>query len=89
MTKLALDIIRKKTSIEVIKKEENQMTNPSRQNKIKNGNTFNGYCFVCHSFGHKAMDWKKLEKGYTRKSKNSIRCWRCNFVGQQKNFVIQ
>jgi hypothetical protein len=68
------------------KEEENQMTDPSSQNKIKKGNTFNGYCFSCHSFGHKAMDCKKLEKGYTRKSKNSIRCWRCNFVGHTTKF---
>jgi hypothetical protein len=27
------------------------------------------------------MDCKKLEKGYERKSKHSIRCWRCNFFG--------
>jgi hypothetical protein len=33
------------------------------------------------------MDCKKIEKGYTRKFKNSIRCWRCNFVGHTtKNF---
>jgi hypothetical protein len=68
------------------KEEENQMTDLSSQNKIKNGNTFNGYLFSCHSFGHKAMDCKKLEKGYTRKSKNSIRCWRCNFVGHTTKF---
>jgi hypothetical protein len=66
--------------------EENQMKNLSRQNKIKNGNTFNGYFFLCHSFGHKAMDYKKLEKGYAGKSKNSIRCWRCNFVGHTSKF---
>jgi hypothetical protein len=41
--------------------EENQMTGLSRQNKIKNGNTFNGYCFSCHKLGHKEMYWKKLE----------------------------
>jgi hypothetical protein len=68
------------------KEEENQMIDPSSENKIKNGNTFNGYCFSCHSFGHKEMDCKKLEKGYTRKSKNSIRCWRCNFVGHTTKF---
>jgi hypothetical protein len=61
------------------KEEENQKTDLSSQDKFKNGNTFNG--FSCHNFGHKAMDCKKLEKGYTGKSKNSIKCWRCNFVG--------
>ena len=66
------------------KEEENQMIDFLRQNKIKNGNTFNGYFFSCHRFGHKAMDYKKLEEGYTRKSKNSIKCWRCNFVGHNK-----
>jgi hypothetical protein len=53
----------------------------SSQNKIKNGNTFNGYCFSYHRFGHKEMDCRKIEKGYRRKSKNSIRCRRFNFVG--------
>jgi hypothetical protein len=32
------------------------------------------------------MDYKKLEKGYTRKIANSIRCWRCNFVGHTTKF---
>jgi hypothetical protein len=32
------------------------------------------------------MDGKKLEKAYTGKSKNSIRCWRCNFVGHTEQF---
>jgi hypothetical protein len=49
------------------KEEENQMIDFSSQNKIKNGNTFNGYCFYFHSFGHKEMDCKKLEEGYTTK----------------------
>jgi hypothetical protein len=41
-------------------KEENQMTDLSSQNKIKNGNTFNDYCFSCHNFFHKEMECKKL-----------------------------
>jgi hypothetical protein len=32
------------------------------------------------------MDCKKLEEGYTRKSKKSIRCWRCNCVGHTAKF---
>jgi hypothetical protein len=68
------------------KEEENQITDLSRQNKIKNENTFNGYLFSCHNLCHKEMDWKKLEEGYKRKSKNSIRCWRCNFVGHTAKF---
>jgi cyclopropane fatty-acyl-phospholipid synthase-like methyltransferase len=68
------------------KEEENQMAYFSSQNKIKNGNTFNGYFFSCHRFVHKAMDCKKLEEGYRRKYKNSIRCWRCNFVGHTTKF---
>jgi hypothetical protein len=32
------------------------------------------------------MDYKKLEEGYTQKSKNAIRCWRCNFVGHTTKF---
>jgi hypothetical protein len=47
------------------KEEKNQKKDLSSQNKFKNGNTFNGYFFSCHNFGHKAMDCKKLEKGYT------------------------
>jgi hypothetical protein len=66
--------------------EENQMTYLSSQNKINNGNTFNGYFVSCHNFGHKAMDCKKLEKGYIRKYTNSIRCWRCNFVVHTTKF---
>jgi hypothetical protein len=62
------------------------MTNPSSQNKIKKGNTFNGYFFSCRRFGHKAMDCNKLEKGYSRKSKKSIRCWRCNFFWHTTKF---
>jgi hypothetical protein len=62
------------------------MMDLSSQNKIKNGNTFKGYFFSCHSFGHKAMDCKKLEEGYTRKSKNSIRCGRFNFFGHTGKF---
>jgi hypothetical protein len=44
------------------KEEENQKTYLSSQNKFKNGNTFNDYCFSCHNFGHKTMHCKKLEK---------------------------
>jgi hypothetical protein len=84
--KTGLGYNKKEDSYRSIKEEENQTTDPSSQNKIKNGNTFNGYFFSCHSFGHKSMDCKKLEKGYTRKSKNSIRCWRCNFVGHTTKF---
>jgi len=58
------------------KEEENQKKYLSRQNKFKNRNTFNGYCFTCHNFGHKEMECKKLENGYTGKSKKSIRYWR-------------
>jgi hypothetical protein len=32
------------------------------------------------------MECKKLEEGYTRKSKKSIRYWRCNFVGHIAKF---
>jgi hypothetical protein len=65
------------------------MTDLSSQNKIKNGNTFNGYCFSCHNFGHKAMDCKKLEKIYTRKFKNSINVGDAILLGTHQNFVIQ
>jgi hypothetical protein len=47
------------------KEEENKKTELSSQNKFKNRNTFNGYCLSCHIFGHKEMDYEKLEKGYT------------------------
>ena len=71
------------------KEEENKMIDLSSQNKIKNGNTFNGYCFSCHSFDHKVMDCKKLEKGYSRKSKTQLDVGDVIFWGTHQNFVIQ
>ena len=58
----------------------------SCHNKLKYGNTFNGYCFSCNNFGHKALECKSLEKKNPGRSNNLMRCWRCNYVGHTENF---
>ena len=63
------------------KQETYQKKNFSCPNKPKYGNTFNGYCFSCNNFGHKALECKSLKKKNSGRSNNLMRCWRCNYVG--------
>ena len=42
---------------------------------------FNGYCYFCSNFGHKAMDCRLYGRRSGGNLNNSIRCWTCNQVG--------
>jgi hypothetical protein len=68
------------------KQETYQKTDFSCQNRTKYGTTFNGYCFSCNNFGHKALECKNLKKKNSGRSNNSMRCWRCNYVGHTVKF---
>ena len=68
------------------KQETYQKTNFSCHNILKYGNTFNGYYFSCHNFGHKSLECKSLERKNSERSNNLMRCWRCNYVGHTSNF---
>jgi hypothetical protein len=71
-------------------KNQNQKTYQkadfSSQNRPKYGNTFNGYFFSCHNFGHKALECKSIERRDSGRSNNLMRCWRCNYVGHTTKF---
>ena len=41
---------------------------------------FNGYCYFCSNFGHKAVDCRLYGKSGGSPN-DSIRCWTCNQVG--------
>jgi hypothetical protein len=68
------------------KQETYQKTDFSCHNRLKYGNTFNGYCFSCNNFGHKALECKSPEKKNSGRSNNLMRCWRCNYVGHTTKF---
>ena len=42
---------------------------------------FNGYCYFCSNFDHKAMDCRFYGRRRTGSPNDSIRCWTCNQVG--------
>jgi len=64
----------KKGSYKSQKQETYQKTHFSCHNRLKYGNTFNGYCFSCNNFGHKALECKSHEKKNSGRSNNSMRC---------------
>ena len=76
----------KEGSYKIQKQETYQQTDFSCHNKLKYGNTFNGYCFSCNKFGQKALECESPEKKNSGRSNNSMRCWRCNYVGHNKFF---
>ena len=43
--------------------------------------SFNGYCYFCSNFGHKAMDCRFFGRRSARSPNDSVRCWTCNRVG--------
>jgi hypothetical protein len=76
----------KKGSYKIQNQEAYQKEDFSCQNRLEYGNTFNGYCFSCHNFGHKALECKSLERRNSGRSNNLMRCWRCNYVGHTTKF---
>ena len=59
--------------------------NPQRKESIRRWKKgprykFNGGCFFCSNFGHKAMDCVDGRKNIRRQG-NSVRCWACNQEG--------
>ena len=44
-------------------------------------NRFNGYCFSCSNFGHKAMDCISNGRISARSPNDKVRCWTCNCHG--------
>jgi hypothetical protein len=54
---------------------------PSWMNQRRYEIIFNGYCFSCNEYGHKALDCRHHEKKQVGRFNNSIRCWNCNHVG--------
>jgi len=55
---------------------------PSRWNqKFKYENSFNGYCFSCNEFGHKALHCEHYERRGVGIPNKMLRYWRCNHFG--------
>ena len=45
------------------------------------GNIFNGYCYACSGFGHRAMDYTFHGRRSVGSQSNIIRCWTCDQIG--------
>jgi hypothetical protein len=43
---------------------------------------FHGYCYSCNGYGHKYFDCRSYEIIYNGRIYNTMRCWRCDQVGQ-------
>jgi hypothetical protein len=54
---------------------------PSWMNQRRYESVFNGYCFSCNEYGHKALDCRHHGRKQFGRFNNSIRCWNCNHVG--------
>jgi hypothetical protein len=54
---------------------------PSWMNQRRYESIFNGYCFSCNEYGHKALDCRHHGRKQVGRFNNSIRCWNCNHVG--------
>ena len=52
-----------------------------RNQKVRYENCFNGYCFSCYEFGHKALQCKSYYQRRSRRSNHFEKCLRCNFHG--------
>jgi hypothetical protein len=50
-------------------------------NQRRYESVFNGYCFSCNEYGHKALDCRHHGRKHVGRFKNSIRCWNYNHVG--------
>jgi hypothetical protein len=46
---------------------------------------FHGHCFSCNEYGHKSFECRSYERIYNGIFHNTIRCWRCDQVG---NIVV-
>jgi hypothetical protein len=44
-------------------------------------NVFNGHCFSCNDYGHKALDCRHYARKDVGIFHNILKCWRCNQVG--------
>ena len=42
---------------------------------------FNGYCFSCTKFGHRAMDFKLYGRRSAGNQSDRMRCWTCDRIG--------
>jgi hypothetical protein len=54
---------------------------PSWMNQRKYESVFNGYCFSCNEYGHKALYCRHHGRKQIGRFNNNIRCWNCNLVG--------
>jgi hypothetical protein len=54
---------------------------PSWMNQRRYESVFNGYCFSCNEYGHKALDCRHHGRKQVGRFNNSIICWNCNHVG--------
>jgi hypothetical protein len=54
---------------------------PSWMNQRRYESVFNGYCFSCNEYGHKALHCRHHERKHVGSFNNCIRCCNCNHVG--------
>jgi hypothetical protein len=53
---------------------------PSWMNQTRYESVFNGYCFSCNEYGHKALDCRHHGRKQIGRFNNNIRCWNYNHV---------
>jgi len=70
------------TLIDDQKKEALSDRTSARKNQtFRYEHPFNGYCFSCYDFGHKAFQCKRYYQKGLGGSNHLVRCWKCNFDG--------
>ena len=56
-------------------------TASQRNQNTRYEKSFNGYCFSCSQFGHKALNCRSHERRSVGSPNNSVKCWTCKCIG--------
>ena len=60
---------------------ERRRTTPIWNQSSRYESRFNGYCYSCNGFGHRAMDCTFQGRKNTGSQSDQIRCWACDKFG--------
>jgi hypothetical protein len=62
---------------------------PSWMNQRRYESIFNGYCFSCNVYGHKALDCRHHGRKQVGRFNNNIRCWNCTYIHSTLVFYVE